>query len=471
MTFISIKNKFLKKLNDNPNAKKTGYIDIIIKFSNKSTFIVILIIIIAILIDTSITNIYRFIPSQPSSILNIAIFTVMIIVYAVGQYIILEFVKSKSKKIRSSEQLRLKIIHKMVSIVQYLLIASLVFVTLQMIVTSEYSVAILTTVIGISYILAIIMLGLLVQRFFSWFKSSRNSVVLTYGIAITMLSINAGFTLVYVANLLMSQPTYVLSATGHHSAFSVSDPIFNLVYLIFSIGSFMLTWLATVLLLRYYSRKLGRAKYWIIVSIPLMYFLSQYQPIFLYVFSEYRMSEPILFGILYTLIFSLSKLVGGILFCIAFWSVARTVRDSPVRDYMIISAYGLLLLFISNQATVLVNSSYPPFGLITISFVGLSSYLMLVGVYSSAVSVAQDIKLRQYIRKSVQQQSTLLDKIGTSEMEQEIQKKVIKITKDMSDQIVEQTGIQSSLEEEDVKEYLNKAIEEVKVEKERTKSK
>ena len=32
----------------------------------------------------------------------------------------------------------------------------------------------------------------------------------------------------------------------------------------------------------------------------------------------------------------------------------------------------------------------------------------------------------------------------------------------MSDQIVEQTGIRSSLEEEDIKEYLNKTIEEIK---------
>jgi hypothetical protein len=47
-------------------------------------------------------------------------------------------------------------------------------------------------------------------------------------------------------------------------------------------------------------------------------------------------------------------------------------------------------------------------------------------------------------------------------MEQEIQKKVIKIANDMSDQIVEQTGIRSSLEEEDIKEYLNKTIEEIK---------
>jgi hypothetical protein len=93
---------------------------------------------------------------------------------------------------------------------------------------------------------------------------------------------------------------------------------------------------------------------------------------------------------------------------------------------------------------------------------GLASYLILVGVYSSAISISQDIKLRQSLRKSVQQQSTLLDKIGASEMEQEIQKKVIKVMMDLSYQTEEKTGIQTSIEEQDIKEYLNKTIAEVK---------
>jgi hypothetical protein len=47
-------------------------------------------------------------------------------------------------------------------------------------------------------------------------------------------------------------------------------------------------------------------------------------------------------------------------------------------------------------------------------------------------------------------------------MEQEIRKKVVKIMEDLSYQTEEKTGIQTSIEEQDIKEYLNKAIEEVK---------
>jgi hypothetical protein len=76
-------------------------------------------------------------------------------------------------------------------------------------------------------------------------------------------------------------------------------------------------------------------------------------------------------------------------------------HDTAVRNYMIISAHGLILLSASNQAIVLTTAPYPPFGLVTVSFVGLSSYLMLVGIYSSAISVSEDAIIRQTIRKSV----------------------------------------------------------------------
>jgi hypothetical protein len=69
------------------------------------------------------------------------------------------------------------------------------------------------------------------------------------------------------------------------------------------------------------------------------------------------------------------------------------------KDYMLISAYGMMLLFTSNQPIGLLLVPYPPFGLATISFMGLASYLIFVGIYSAAVSVSEDTKLRQSILK------------------------------------------------------------------------
>jgi hypothetical protein len=132
---------------------------------------------------------------------------------------------------------------------------------------------------------------------------------------------------------------------------------------------------------------------------------------------------------------------------------------------MMISAYGMMLLFASNQARILDIAPYPPFGIATVSYIGLASYLLLMSVYLSARSVAQDVKLRSSIRHSVEDQSRILETIGRSEMEQEIEKRVKQLSKDLS--FSEQLEIQSSLQEEDIRDYLNTVIDEVKAKREK----
>jgi hypothetical protein len=178
----------------------------------------------------------------------------------------------------------------------------------------------------------------------------------------------------------------------------------------------------------------------------------------LQLFSTYRLTEPVTFGILYTLFFSISTPMGGILFGIAFWSTGNRLGSQGLRDFMIISAYGIVLFFVSNQAIVLATAPYPPFGLSTVSFIGLGTYLLLVGIYYSALSLAQDVDLRKAIRKSVEDKSILLDKIGTAEME----KQILTLTNTLSNKLEGESGVQASLEEVDIKDYLNEVIEEVK---------
>ena len=193
---------------------------------------------------------------------------------------------------------------------------------LQMVFTSSYNVLFLEVVIWINYVLGIALLGFLSQRFLSWFKSDRNVVVLAYCIAIMMIATNAVFTLAYVTNGLISaqRGATIQPAIAPLASFNSVYDIFNSAYFITSILSFILTWVATVLLLRSYYRKLGRGKYWILVSMPLVYFLSQFQLVFLDAFAPFRLSEPILFGVVYTLFFSATIPAGGLLFGIAFWS-------------------------------------------------------------------------------------------------------------------------------------------------------
>jgi len=428
---------------------------------------------ITLVVDTSIIKISDLSSDYQLSFSNLKITAFIIIsaVYIIAQYVILNFVKTKNTQIRDKDHM-LQVVHKVVTVLQYLLTAILVGVILQMIILSYYNVAILAVATAISYMLAISMMALLALRFFRWFKSNRNSVVLFYGLSAASLLINTVFTTIFVIDILMNRPvvqySYIDSNPPYIVPGSPIDSIYN-VYVTSAVMAFLLTWVATALLLRHYSQKLGKVKYWVIVTIPLIYFLSQFFALFInYMVSPLLTSKPIFFSILFTLIFTYSKPAGGILFGVAFWTTARSIhRDSIVRDYMTISAYGLMLMFVSNQAIVLVDAPYPPFGLATVSFIGLSSYLILVGIYSSAISVAQDSKLRQSIRNIAIKETKLLDSIGTAHMEQEIQKTVIRITKRNQDRMLEETGIQSSLSEDEMKAYLDTVISEVQKDRNR----
>jgi hypothetical protein len=291
-------------------------------------------------------------------------------------------------------------------------------------------------------------------------------VVMTYGIAIVTILVNAAFTFVYVFDLLYAQYfqySNIVPHRGSVSIFASKGWFLNSAYFISSIISFVTTWVATILLLNHYSNKIGKVKYWVIVSIPLIYFLGQFQPLFLDIFSSYRQANPTTFGIIYTLIFVISKPVGGILFGIAFWVLAKTVSpNKAIRDFLLISGCGLVLLFTSNQGIVIVNYPYPPFGLAAISYIGISSYLLFIGIYASAISIAHDVNLRKALRSFLTTDLKLLDSIGTAHMQEEIQKKVIDFASRNQEIFKQETGVESLLDEQDVKQYLQEAIQEIK---------
>lgn len=97
----------------------------------------------------------------------------------------------------------------------------------------------------------------------------------------------------------------------------------------------------------------------------------------------------------------MTRPVGGAILGIAFLIVARSIYDTNVKNYMKFSALGIMLLAISNEDARIYLLPYPPFGLVTISFMGISSYLLLVGIYYSAVSTSINSQIRSIIERSV----------------------------------------------------------------------
>jgi hypothetical protein len=230
--------------------------------------------------------------------------------------------------------------------------------------------------------------------------------------------------------------------------------------------SFVSIWITTALLMNYYREKLINAvANWIILSIPLLYFLVNYfyQLILSTILFKYLANDPITISIVLTTFLSLSKPIGGFTFAIVFWNISRIIAyEKNIRTSMIISGWGILLLFGANQALVQTLTPHPPFGLATLTVLILASFLMLLGIYNSAALVSVNNNLRKSIHKHALE-SKLLGLIGQAEMGNVIEKTVYKITqrKDSLEKDLEQP---IELDEMELKKYVDFVIREVRKE-------
>jgi MFS family permease len=437
---------------------------------NKRKISLLLSIVVPLLIvDTSIGKIADLIDKEWILTWGFVLFVFMAAICGLGQYFIGSFVKLKSNEIRNKVSY-INIIHKVTMPVQYTLHGIFIFVILQIVLTSYYYTAALTVATTISCSLALAIMIVLAQRFFAWRKSNKNFLVLLYSLSTVLLAIHIGFALAIIdISLLNTQPEKWPQAPGSSSSyFKLTSVLYGVgivhyAYFVTAILSFILMWAATVLVLHHhFQKKLQKFKFWGIVSLPLAFFLGQFIVLHFDLLVPLLKIDPVFFTIASTIFFTLTLPAGGILFAFAFLVGVKSIPcSSIVRDYITISAIGFILFFVSVQTSIL-YASYPPFGLVTISFVGLSSYLIVVGIYSSATSLSQDARLRQAIRNSAINQLNFLDSIGAAQTEQELQKRIVRIAKKHADTMAEKTGVESSVNEDDIKQYLKIIIEEMK---------
>ena len=427
---------------------------------SKRLFMLMLVTIIVITIDSEIGYVADFIPEQISSRGGVFAFIVIAAIFAITQYFILDYVKQSNKETRERVS-KLLTLHTGVSVVQYILAAVIALVILQILLTQQYSTVSLYIVHAISYGLWIVILSLLAFAFFFWYVSSNNNlIVLIFVLAMIAYVVN-GITSVATYFDMLTQQKRVVTSTdvAHFPEFSIESigSQIGLASQIASAAAYVLTWIGTVKMLYPYIKKLGKIKFWIIMGVAMIYYLISFP---LFVLGYFTPSENV-DAMTNVLIFSFAGIMSGIIFGAAFLSVARTLRkDSDLRNHMVIAAYGFVLFYIAGSAMAS-QAAYPPYGIVSVSFTGLSCYLIYTGLYSSAVTVSQDTTLRLSIRKSVSEQAKFLDSMGTAQMEQELQSTVTKIARKHSDVLTKKTGVESSMTDADIKEYLTMVLNEI----------
>jgi hypothetical protein len=434
-------------------------------FSTGQISIIVYVLIAVLSLDTIINQLSAILGSNilPSTA-GIILFIATGVVTIACQLFILQFVGRTSLAIRSKVK-HIKRMHTAVTISQYFIIFLFLFAMLEIVLTDRYSSISSLLLTTASYLVSITLMGIFTFLFLSWYRINRSSVlVLLYGLSFATVVISSVAILVLWMHLYGEQiPSTVFPTSDVIFAKSKEGTnwkILSLIYQYSDIASFFLKWGGTALILYHYSHKLGKVKYWFLLSLPVAYFST----LIIYHFHIYEPHEE-----LETLIFigitSLNSTFGGILFYLAFKITSGNFTSNPVlKDYLLMAGFGFMLFFSSTQANI-ITTVYPQFGFATVSSYGLGSYLILLGIYLSALSVSQDEQLRTMIRKSTLSESKFLHSIGTSagEREKVIASTVLDKAKQKQNSIAKDIGIGTSLSEEDIKNYV-KEVEKVQEE-------
>jgi hypothetical protein len=421
---------------------------------------------------------------------EIILFTLTVVIgYGFGSWIILEYTRRITADLRSKSHL-VNTTHWTVTIIQFSLFAILLFVLFNDSIncfdyfTKCTSVRLETT---LGYVICLvatsIIMGIMSFKFFSWYKlNKRNFMVLFFGLAtatFAMAMVEEGYTklvLIYVIEE-KSPPGAVPHASfiylhsekyeGEIQYKVVNPDITSLWILPSSLVSlkngldylvalpYVFTWLGVATLLRQYYKVLKPGKFpiafWIVLTIPLALYL---------IGSGLIISLPadIPYRFYFRLIFRGGTIASSLLFGLAFYVATRNVTSIKVRDYLTISAMGIIPIGIANEVSALQQT----YGVAAHSLVFLFSYLFVIGLYSLAISIAHDGTLRKTIRKSTIE---LLGDIGAAQMEHEILGQVKKLVQKNKQELEDQTGISSSLTLESAREYSEQVIMEIQEKK------
>jgi mRNA-degrading endonuclease RelE of RelBE toxin-antitoxin system len=106
------------------------------------------------------------------------------------------------------------------------------------------------------------------------------------------------------------------------------------------------------------------SKSYIILVVPLIYFIFPFHTYFANLLSPFALNSPIAVSVIYIILFSATKQVGAFLFSLSFLIASTVVPKDSVRKSLLISCIGMTILFSCVEITPLQYKVLPPYGLI-----------------------------------------------------------------------------------------------------------
>ena len=173
--------------------------------------------------------------------------------------------------------LGLRYFHRIISATQILTVAVILIIIFQMLILNKYSLILLRLQTYLSHISALVFLSFLVFLFAGWLLTSkRNYVILLYAISFALASVNLVVSLIYLDSYFFISglpdiiPYPITSYVTNFGGLPFTESL-SIIFDALSLSSFLLMWIATAIFLSQYRHKMGRIKYFSLMSIPLLY--------------------------------------------------------------------------------------------------------------------------------------------------------------------------------------------------------
>ncbi|HYX54873.1 MAG TPA: hypothetical protein VE818_01825 [Nitrososphaeraceae archaeon] len=372
-------------------------------------------------------------------------------------------------------------LYKATPIFLYALLVIFGAIIVEMVLFSQYSTSLLILIVLISAV-AILFFGFRTYKFLSWFKSSvnrrHNIMILAFAVSSMLLCISMTATTALNKKILVfSRPPSI--DPDFYSSNSMESRHLSRIELIIHLYIFLVPQVTAIAIaetvavayfLRYFKDKIGRATFWTLIILPPVLFLTGiFAPqLIKSTGSEFVYMEPrfLIFRVIGTAGWVAADFVIAYAYLLVAKTLGRQITSSrnKIINYLIIAALSTILVSPTTNNWI-TNSSYPPFGAIQRAFLVLASLLFSIGIYSVALSVAQDSELRHLARKYVKEYA-LLDTLGNAQENAEIMRKLVKLIHKQAGAMEKETGVESpTLDDNEVRQYIDLVIRETREKK------
>jgi hypothetical protein len=394
---------------------------------SKKALLLISLIVVITMIDSQFINLFYGTDFGIPSNSHLLLFISFVIVASIINAMLLLFVKSKDIQATTTRPLLFKITYIGTSVIQYALLLIVLIVILEMLNFHQYNKTLSLLVLYFSHFWSAFVLGILSFMFIQWLRFTRSLSILIYAVVIIVILFLILITIPLLTEQFTNQPESIYPRDYTSLIMAVTPPSRDIAF-IYGLGNYVLplmiisSWFLTVSLLKSYAKRIGKKTFWFFVSIPLLYELFSFV-----VIDSNLITDPSLTEFIYSkpfqFLLGISYQVTGLVFAMAFLVIARKMKQNNMKIYLIISSIGVASLFSSMQPGTPFFAAYPPFGLVTVLFSGLSSYMLLVGILGCAAYVSRDSELRREVHKGIVSDSDVM-KMGRAEMQREIENRV-----------------------------------------------